>query len=159
MAIKSATWDAKLVASSVVELKTITSVISGTSGRLTSSSTPTATETFDDTRTLGAGIDTIDLGSLPDSTDTTTQQRLRGLTLRLVKVFADSGNTNDVTVEPGAVSGHDLFGTGGKVVIPPGGVQFFYAASGGTAIPAGVANIDISSGNAGDIYSIQLVAG
>lgn len=160
MALDVAIWNCQLIVQATDENKTIASVISGkTSGRLSSTGTPDATESFDDTRQLSGGTDTIDLGSLPDSAVAVVKERFRGLKLRLIKVFAATANTADVTVKTGATSGHALFGTSGLLVIPPDGVGYLYAASGSAVIASGVANIDITSGDADAIYSIHLVAG
>jgi len=109
--------------------------------------------------TLAGSIVTIDLTAAEISGGRTEDMSAKKLVA--FEISAPSTNTGDVTIEPGATNGYDLFGASGLLVFSPGQVLksiISGAASSRDAVGASDKTIDIS-GTSGDLLYVVLYFG
>lgn len=119
---------------------------------LSPSSTPAVTKKYSDKLTIGGSPTTLDLTSIGGEDWT-------GLKVQGFRAYAPATNSGDVTVEPNASNGYDLFKIAtGEIGIPPGGhVEFLYP-EGLADVGASDKSIDIS-GTTSDVLEFILIAG
>ncbi len=128
------------------------------SGTLNASSTPPATKSWSDQRTLSGGTDTLDLEALVQAG--LSNINMTGLKVQLIKIFAASANTAVLVVKDGTTNGYNIFGdASGQVSIPAGGTVMLFGNDGLQDIAASDSEIDITSTDADAIYDILIVAG
>lgn len=84
---------------------------------LSGSSTPAVSAVTGLLKTLSSGSATIDLTSVPDVVGT---QSMSGLSLRTLYLSATAANSGSISIQTGATNGYPLFGSSGKVTLPPG---------------------------------------
>jgi len=129
---------------------------------LDSTTSPPATIQWQDTRTLTASADTIDLTALTEG-GLSAAKDCTGLRVRLVKIYASVNNTASIAVEDASSNGYRIFGSSaGRVDIPVGGIVMFYCHNGDASVPiisSTAKNIGVSSSDADASYEIQIVAG
>lgn len=84
---------------------------------LSGSSAPEVSAVTGILKSLSGGAATIDLTSVPDITGT---QSMSGLSLRTLYLKATAENSGSISIQAGATNGYSLFGSSGKVTLPPG---------------------------------------
>lgn len=127
------------------------------SGELTASTSPDATQVWSDRRALVAGVDTLDLTALPRGN--LPNLDLTGLKVRLVKVACASANSAAIKFKFGATNPYPIGGSAtGEFDVYPNGVEERYNHNGAPAVSATVKNVAVS-GTGTDAYEIIMIAG
>ena len=126
---------------------------------LTSTTTVPATMQWQDERTLSSGSDEPDMTALTDG-NLGTAKDLTGLKIQVVKVIANSANTDKVQVTDGNSNGYNIFGHAlGSVALPAGGMVMFFGNDALDDVASGDKTWRATSGDADAKYYIQLIAG
>ncbi len=126
----------------------------------TPTSSPPGSEYAADDVTLVGSSWTIDLTDLTDIEGIAVDGS--GLKVQEIRVQADSDNTAAITVAGGDADPYELFGAGGSVPVPPGGVivMRFEDALDDILTGTGAGESDIKfSGTIGDKFSYEIIMG
>lgn len=103
-------------------------------------STPPVSKVAEFVQTLAEGVATIDLRALTG----TNGASVDGNGLRPQVVRVKNLGANDLTIEPGASNGYDLFGASSVIVIPAGAHVQFFTNDGGVNIDATHKTLDLT---------------
>ena len=134
-----------------------THTLPGLAATMTSGTAVPGTKASSFETTLSSGAATIDLTSLAGVAGQTVN--LTGLKVQAIAILADSTNTAGLAIVGGATNGIDLFGSSGKVVIPPGGWFQMFFKEGAPDVASGDRTLDLSSAHATAKAKFLIIAG
>ena len=125
-----------------------------TTTRLTASTTPAVSKFSAFLATMVAGELTVDCTALTGTNGAAVNAN--GLKL-VAALFNNLSTTRSLVIEAGATNGLNIFGSSGKVIVPPGGIEMFYAKSGGATVGGSAKNIKLSDNGSGGTDTAEVI--